>query len=98
MSPEKVEKSLMSAVEDLEAAVSGLTGEKFGDKESSGSLRRRIAALCGFQVINTPSTRFSQEVFSHVTILTSNCYLIFQILGEGYKMLLTTCLKMPFIK
>ena len=53
MSPEKVEKSLMSAVEDLEAAVSGLTGEKFGDKESGGSLRRRIAALCGVQVINT---------------------------------------------
>ena len=63
-----MEKSLRGAVEDLEAAVAGLTGEKCGDKEG-GSLRQRIAALCGVQ-----------------------------ILGEGYKMLLSTCLKMPFIK
>ena len=55
LNPEKVEKSLTSAVEDLEAAVSALTGEKFGDKDSGGSLRRRIAALCGVQVTNTLS-------------------------------------------
>ena len=34
LSPEKVEKSLRSAAEDLEAAVFGLTGQQFGDKES----------------------------------------------------------------
>ena len=67
LGPDKVEKSLRSSVEDLEVAATGLTGEKFGDK--AGSLRQRMAALCGVQ-----------------------------ILGEGYKMLLSTCLKMPFIK
>ena len=68
LGPDKVEELVSSAVEDLEMAVMGLTGERFGDRES-GTLRHRMAALCGVQ-----------------------------ILGEGYKMLLSTCLKMPFIK
>ena len=63
---DKVELSLRGAVEDLEMAVSGLTGEKFGGK--GGSLRQRMVALCGVQ-----------------------------LLGDGYRMLLSTYLKMPFL-
>ena len=63
---DKVELSLRGAVEDLEMAVSGLTGEKFGG--NGGSLRQRMVALCGVQ-----------------------------LLGDGYRMLLSTYLKMPFL-
>jgi len=67
LSPEKVINQLTESVEQLEMAVSGLTGEKFGD--SSATLRKRMMKLGG----------------AH-------------ILGDGYKMLIGTCLKMPFMK